>query len=128
MNKTSNGNSPSHPQQSNSAFTFFGMPLPSLNLNNFWNSGKSLNKLQKKHGRHESWPPSEPEIQKDGFVPMLPGDGGFVPMNVTTISPRGRKTSSGHRHASGHATISKVSSSLHNPAEESEDNEVDTQN
>lgn len=102
------------PAQGSSAFTFFGMPLPSLNLNNFWNSGKSVDK-PKKHGRHEAWPPSEPEIQKDGFVPMLPGIGGFVPMNVTPTD----RNSSGH-HAIGHATIAKVPQPQ-NPADEVDD-------
>lgn len=86
-----------------SAFTFFGMPIPSLNLNNFWNSGKSLDK-HKKDSRREPWPPSEPEIQKDGFIPLLPGEGGFVPMNITT--PKNHTVHT--HHVSGHATISKV--------------------
>lgn len=88
------------------AFTFFGMPMPSLNLNNFWNSGKSLLDKQKKDSRREPWPPSEPEIQKDGFVPLLPGEGGFVPMNITT--PKNHTIHS--HHISGHATIAKVTS------------------
>lgn len=98
-----NATKPNTPPQSSSAFTFFGMPLPSLNLNNFWNSGKSMDK-SKKHGRHESWPPTEPEIQKDGFVPVLPGIGGFVPMNMSTTDS---KNVTPH-HVTGHATIAKV--------------------
>lgn len=89
--------------QGSSAFTFFGMPIPSLNLNSFWNSGKSLEK-PKKHGRNENWPPAvEPQIQKDGFVPILPGIGGFIPMNITPVG----RNSSGF-HGLGHATVAKV--------------------
>lgn len=104
--KKSNGTqTPTMNPNQGTSFTFFGMPIPSLNLDNFWNSGKSGEK-QKKDGRRESWPVSEPDIQKDGFVPILPGEGGFVPMNIST-TPKNHSVFS--HHVSGHATISKVS-------------------
>lgn len=95
---------------SSSGFTFFGVPLPSLNLNNILGTtgGKTANKkvsdntpvadttrvadrktaivnkptrtgargsLGLPHGL-----PKPPEIQTGGFIPLLPGSGGFKPI------------------------------------------------
>lgn len=90
---------------SSSGFTFFGLPLPNLNLNlnNFWNRNNGrVNKETKFppqqtaerksaivnnpsasviHAVHtKRFPPTMPEIEMGGFVPLLPGSGGFKPI------------------------------------------------
>lgn len=76
------------PSPSSSGFTFFGVPLPSLNLN-LW--GNSRRKFERKNssgrpgrGRYRTFPPTEPEVHKGGFIPLPRGQGGFVPI----IDPR----------------------------------------
>lgn len=93
------------PSPSSSGFTFFGVPLPSLNLNNLWPGGSRTssdrkadhqlnmgiplpmiknirNKNRETSGRNGNlYPPTEPEIQTGGFVPIVPGAvGGFMPI------------------------------------------------
>lgn len=62
------------PSPSSSGFTFFGVPLPSLNFN-LW--GNSRRKFERKdssgrpeRGRYRTFPPTEPEIHRGGFVPL----------------------------------------------------------
>lgn len=76
------------PSPSSSGFTFFGVPLPSLNFN-LW--GNSRRKFERKdssgrleRGRHRTFPPTEPEIHRGGFIPLPRGQGGFVPI----VDPR----------------------------------------
>lgn len=76
------------PSPSSSGFTFFGVPLPSLNFN-LW--GNSRRKFERKdssgrpeRGRYRTFPPTEPEIHRGGFVPLPRGQGGFVPI----VDPR----------------------------------------
>lgn len=81
---------------SNSGFTFFGVPLPSINFNNLWGSGKSSEQKvsQTKVAERKAAivnnpggnairgtisPNNHPEILT-GFVPILPGSGGFTPI------------------------------------------------
>ncbi|XP_076544303.1 artichoke [Osmia lignaria lignaria] len=71
------------PSPSSSGFTFFGVPLPSLNFNLWGNSGrKSERKYSERpgRGRYRTFPPTEPEIHRGGFVPLPRGQGGFVPI------------------------------------------------
>lgn len=72
------------PSPSSSGFTFFGVPLPSLNLNKLWPLAKknAERKSDNRSGsaRRNNFPPTNPDIQTGGFVPILPGSGGFVPM------------------------------------------------
>ena len=58
------------PSPSSSGFTFFGVPLPSLNFN-LW--GNSRRKFERKdssgrpeRGRYRTFPPTEPEIHRGG--------------------------------------------------------------
>ncbi|KAK2575471.1 hypothetical protein KPH14_011202 [Odynerus spinipes] len=77
------------PSPSSSGFTFFGVPLPSLNFNLWGHSGrkvegKELSNGRPGRGRYRVFPPTEPEIHRGGFVPLPRGQGGFVPI----IDPR----------------------------------------
>ncbi|KAJ3653920.1 hypothetical protein Zmor_013145 [Zophobas morio] len=84
---------------STSGFTFFGVPLPSLNLKNLLggNNGRMDDKSfststevadrkmaivnkPRNGARGGMGLPNSPEIQTGGFVPLLPGSGGFKPI------------------------------------------------
>lgn len=99
---------------SSSGFTFFGVPLPNfnLNLNNLWGRG---NGRMSEHQRlpdqqiaerktaivnnpppplpspvlNHRFPPTMPEIQTGGFIPLLPGTGGFKPIPNPHLKPVG---------------------------------------
>ncbi|XP_067008071.2 protein artichoke [Anabrus simplex] len=70
----------------NSGLTFFGIPLPSLNLGSLWGSARKADskpgevKFIGARGKVQMLPPSAPEVQSGGFVPMMPETGGFVPI------------------------------------------------
>lgn len=78
------------PSPSSSGFTFFGVPLPSLNFNLWGNSGRKAERKESsapnKSGRerYRSFPPTEPEIHRGGFVPLPRAQSGFVPI----VDPR----------------------------------------
>ncbi|XP_076648214.1 artichoke [Halictus rubicundus] len=76
------------PSPSSSGFTFFGVPLPSLNFNLWGNSGRKSERKNSSgrpgRGRYRTFPPTEPEIHRGGFVPLPRGQGGFVPI----VDPR----------------------------------------
>ena len=66
-----------------STFTFFGMPLPSLNLGGFWGSGRNADGAKSRfpgaRGRVQQLP-GPPQMEK-GFLPVVPGTtGGFRPI------------------------------------------------
>jgi hypothetical protein len=76
------------PSPSSSGFTFFGLPLPNLNFN-LWgrkaerkesSSSSSSSSDRPGRGRYRSFPPSEPEIHRGGFVPLPRAQSGFVPI------------------------------------------------
>lgn len=77
------------PSPSSSGFTFFGVPLPSLNFNLWGHSGrkaerKESSSLGNRPGRYRFFPPTEPEIHRGGFVPLPRAQSGFVPI----VDPR----------------------------------------
>lgn len=111
------------PSPSSSGFTFFGVPLPSLNFN-LW--GNSRRKFERKdssgrpeRGRYRTFPPTEPEIHRGGFTPLPRGQGGFVPIvdprltyerqirNETSKSSNATQEER-KRWKSGNGTIAKV--------------------
>lgn len=78
------------PSPSSSGFTFFGVPLPSLNFNLWGNSGKKAERKESSpsgrpgRGRYRAFPPTEPEIHRGGFMPLPRVQTGFVPI----VDPR----------------------------------------
>ncbi|XP_076167066.1 artichoke [Ptiloglossa arizonensis] len=76
------------PSPSSSGFTFFGVPLPSLNFNLWGNTGRKSERKNSSdrpgRGRYRTFPPTEPEIHRGGFVPLPRGQSGFVPI----VDPR----------------------------------------
>ncbi|RZF41110.1 hypothetical protein LSTR_LSTR002742 [Laodelphax striatellus] len=72
--------------QPTTAFTFFGVPIPHINIgaNEFWNGGNSRDtngqgRLSGTRGRFQTQPSPEPE---DAFTPILPNTvGGFRPIH-----------------------------------------------
>ncbi|XP_032682924.1 protein artichoke [Odontomachus brunneus] len=74
------------PSPSSSGFTFFGVPLPSLNFNLWGHSGRKADRKEFSssgrpgRGRYRFFPPTEPEIHRGGFVPLPRAQSGFVPI------------------------------------------------
>lgn len=75
------------PSPSSSGFTFFGLPLPSMSFDLWGNSKRkaerkesSLTLGRPSRGRYRSFPPTEPEIHRGGFVPLPRAQSGFVPI------------------------------------------------
>lgn len=88
-----------------SGFTFFGMPLPTLNVGKLWNTGRKIDysdgKMQQQSGNSFTQVP--PKFETGGFSPVLPTTaGGFMPIpnptkaNVTvkTIPRQGLRNQS----------------------------------
>lgn len=82
-------NSSSYPDENSAqanlggtSYTFFGVPLPPLNLNNIWGQTKGTGK-RLKDSRRNALPKKTSSIDQDGFTPLLPGIGGFRPMETT---------------------------------------------
>lgn len=75
---TTNGNA----LDGGTSYTFFGVPIPPLNLNNIWGQTKT-NRKRPKDSRRNSLP-RKSSSTVDGFTPMLPGTGGFRPSMATT--------------------------------------------
>lgn len=74
-----------HSAQSNAggtAYTFFGVPIPPLNLNNIWGQAKGTGK-RLKDGRRNSLPKRTSTVEQDNFTPKLPVTNGFRPMMTT---------------------------------------------
>lgn len=74
------------PSPSSSGFTFFGVPLANLNFNLWGHSGRKAERKESSssdrpgRGRYRSFPPTEPEIHRGGFVPLPRGQTGFMPI------------------------------------------------
>jgi len=83
---------PVPPSPSSSGFSFFGLPLslPNLNFNLWRHSARKAERKESSlessssdrpgHGRYRSFPPTEPEIHRGGFMPLPRGQSGFVPI------------------------------------------------
>ncbi|XP_049772854.1 protein artichoke [Schistocerca cancellata] len=77
---------PQHVPPSTSGITFFGIPLPSLSLGGLWGSSRKADsgpaevRFVGARGKVHIPPPTAPQIQNGGFIPMLPESGGFTPI------------------------------------------------
>eukprot|EP00102_Acyrthosiphon_pisum_P022330 XP_016659540.1 PREDICTED: chaoptin isoform X2 [Acyrthosiphon pisum] len=74
-----------HSVQSNAggtAYTFFGVPIPPLSLNNIWGQSKGTGK-RLKDSRRNSLPKRTSTVDQDSFTPILPGTNGYRPMMTT---------------------------------------------
>lgn len=113
---TKKNNSPIPPSPSSSGFTFFGVPLPSLNFNLWGNTGarkKSQRRDDNPNGRpgrsrYRVFPPTEPEIHRGGFVPLPQGQGGFVPIPDPRLVYERKTRNETSRHVNRTATITRV--------------------
>ncbi|KAM3962801.1 artichoke [Aphomia sociella] len=71
-----------HPQPA-SGFTFFGMPLPSLDMGKLLNNGRKVDWTDSRNSQHvNKYQTSEtPKFETGGFAPILPTTaGGFKPI------------------------------------------------
>ncbi|XP_059059230.1 protein artichoke [Achroia grisella] len=77
-------NVPSHPT---SGFTFFGMPLPSLDMGKLLNNGRKVDWSENRNSQHKYQNPETPKFETGGFAPMLPTTaGGFKPIPNPTVN------------------------------------------
>lgn len=73
------------PVQSNlggTAYTFFGVPIPPINLNNIWGQTKGNGK-RVKDSRRNSLPKKTSTVDQDGFTQLLPSAESFRPVMST---------------------------------------------
>ncbi|KAJ8876246.1 hypothetical protein PR048_024156 [Dryococelus australis] len=67
-------------------FTFFGIPLPSISLGGLWGNARNADakpggmRFVGARGKVDMFPPSDPRVHTDGFVPMMTESGGFIPI------------------------------------------------
>ncbi|KAK9888759.1 hypothetical protein WA026_000984 [Henosepilachna vigintioctopunctata] len=104
---------------SSSGFTFFGVPLPSINFNNIFGKNRNssiptaerkiaiLNNPPALRTTSFRYPPNFPLVESGGFVPMLPGEGGFQPIFNPTTTEITQKNTEYYTESSVATTISK---------------------
>ncbi|XP_021182892.3 protein artichoke [Helicoverpa armigera] len=88
MNKnTTDRIKPPPPKQPNSGFTFFGMPLPPIDMGKILNTGRKIDWPDKKNSAthvgigNKYQLPEPPKFETGGFSPILPTTaGGFMPI------------------------------------------------
>lgn len=119
------------PSPSSSGFTFFGLPLPSMSFDLWGNSKRKAERKESSstsdrpsRGRYRSFPPTEPEIHRGGFVPLPRAQSGFVPItdprlmyekhearreNISkSLSPSSTQTPEERPRKSGNSTVIRV--------------------
>ncbi|CAH0404652.1 unnamed protein product [Chilo suppressalis] len=83
-NTTITYNKTTDTKQPASGFTFFGMPLPPLDVGKLLNSGRKVDWANSKNTQHtnRNYPtPAPPKFETGGFAPVLPTtSGGFKPI------------------------------------------------
>lgn len=96
-NKTSLN--PSIAKVPTSPFTFFGMPLPAIDMGKILNTGRKLDWPDKKEHRNSRYQTSQPPLfETGGFTPMLPSTaGGFMPIANPSLNIT-QNTVSVHNH------------------------------
>ncbi|KAL1458004.1 hypothetical protein WDU94_008181 [Cyamophila willieti] len=99
-----------------SSFSFFGVPIPPISgvsFNNFWGTkNRDQNgRGRKVHGgKFNTPPPERPDPSNEGgFIPMLPGSGGFKPMLSPGVTSQGGGPISYQSFESGEETDTKHS-------------------
>lgn len=82
---------------SNGGFTFFGMPLPTINIGKLWGSERKSER-KASNGRSQDieklqlYNLTEPDLQAGGFIPLTPGaSGGFTPISDPTSNITGNQ-------------------------------------
>ncbi|KPJ11896.1 Insulin-like growth factor-binding protein complex acid labile subunit [Papilio machaon] len=74
-----------------SGFTFFGMPLPSIDMSKFLNTGRKIDWFEKRKQpqmtKYQKPVLEVPKFETGGFTPMLPTtNGGFMPIPSPTMA------------------------------------------
>lgn len=80
---------PVTPKPPGGGFTFFGMPLPAIDVGKFLNTGRKIDWPVNKHaeGSKIYQVTEAPKFETGGFTPMLPTtSGGFMPIPDPTVN------------------------------------------
>lgn len=89
MKNTTDRNRPAPTKSPNSSFTFFGMPLPPIDMGKLLNTGRKIDWPEKKtsHSGNKYQLPEPPKFETGGFSPILPTTaGGFMPIPDPTLN------------------------------------------
>ncbi|KAJ0181665.1 hypothetical protein K1T71_002387 [Dendrolimus kikuchii] len=87
MNKSTT--SPPSTLKPTSGFTFFGMPLPAIDMSKLLSTGRKVDWLENKPLQHSNkyQVPELPKFETGGFSPMVPStSGGFMPIPDPTLN------------------------------------------
>lgn len=87
--QSKNNSLKNHTTIPSSGFTFFGMPLPALDVGKLWNSGRKIDLPNKQSDRkiNTFQIPEHPKFETGGFSPILPTTaGGFMPIPNPTAN------------------------------------------
>lgn len=126
MKNTTDKNKQVPPKPPDSSFTFFGMPLPPIDMGKILNTGRKIDWVDKKnshthshshsHNGNKYQLPETPKFETGGFAPILPTTaGGFKPipdptLNITNTPVQTQSASTTHnRQGAVEETISVVS-------------------
>ncbi|XP_034938506.1 protein artichoke [Chelonus insularis] len=92
-----------------SGFTFFGVPLPSLNFNLWGNSRKKSHRKEETAARSKYKPfiPREPEMYR-GFTPLPETEGGFKPIVDPRIMFQRQMTNETIRNGTRNGIVTRV--------------------
>lgn len=75
-----------NPNPNDSSFTFFGMPIPTINIGKFWGNERKTERKASDGRNIQDFNLTKPDIQAGGFIPLTPGvSGGFTPISNTTL-------------------------------------------
>lgn len=88
---------PSSTPVPSSGFTFFGMPLPSLDMGKLWNTGRKIDWADNQNSRKSNnFVSEQPKFETGGFAPILPTTaGGFTPIPNPNVN-KTQKINSNH--------------------------------
>lgn len=123
MNNSSHKNTPAHSAKgSKGGFTFFGMPLPSIDVGKLLNTGRKIDwpenqnsNISNTHGSKNKYHlPEIPKFETGGFSPILPTTaGGFMPIpdptNISNIQGNTQGNNNYNNEVNTQETIAVVS-------------------
>lgn len=121
MKNTTQKTTPNPPAKPSTGFTFFGMPIPPIDVSKLLNSGRKMDWSEKKthssntHSNKKYEMSEVPKFETGGFSPILPTtDGGFMPipdpsLNVSKTNIKPDSSTNYNKQANVEQTIAIMS-------------------